>query len=134
MTEEYYTGQTFTGEYPPEAAEFCNNSGLYHIEEIETLEDGTRQFQIVENPTPTEEEIAERINNLSMTALDFITGLKMFGLTLETINSYLEANLELKMQLTYCNNVYCYVVKQLCPLTVGDFTLTEKNGRSTISL
>ncbi|MCD7780713.1 MAG: hypothetical protein LUH05_08605 [Candidatus Gastranaerophilales bacterium] len=123
---DYELNQVFTGMYPIEAAEFCNNSGLYHIEEIEALEDGTRQFQIVENPTPTEEEIAERINNLSMTALDFITGLKMFGLSLETINSYLEANLELKMQLTYCNNVYCYVVKQLCPLTVGDFTLTEK--------
>ncbi len=48
------------------------------------------------------------------------------GLSLETINNYLENNLKLKMQLTYCQNVYCYVVKQLCPLTVGDFILTEK--------
>ncbi len=61
-----------------------------------------------------------------MTVLYFITGLQLFGLTLETINEYLENNLELKMQLTYWQNVYCYVVKALCPLTVGDFTLTEK--------
>ncbi len=67
----------------------------------------------------------ERVNNLTMTALDFITGLNTLGLSLETINEYLESNLELKMQLTYCQNVYCSVVKELCPLTVGDFTLTE---------
>ncbi len=73
MTEEYYTGQTFTGEYPPEAAEFCNNSGLYHIEEIETIEDGTRQFQIVENPIQTEEDKEEQFNNeFFLTSLGYI--------------------------------------------------------------
>ena len=28
------------------------------------------------------------------------------------------------MQLTYCQNVYCGVVKALMPVTVGDITIT----------
>ena len=59
-----------------------------------------------------------------MTALDFIGVLQGFGLTLEQINAYLESNLAVKMQLTYCQNVYCGVVKQLMPITVGDVTIT----------
>jgi len=51
--------QIFTGEYPPEAAEWCNNSGTYHIEEI-APENSQRRFQIVENPQPTSEEQAEQ--------------------------------------------------------------------------
>lgn len=66
----------------------------------------------------------ERINNLTMTALDFIGVLQSFGLTLEQINAYLESNLAVKMQLTYCQNVYCGVAKQLMPVTVGDITIT----------
>lgn len=68
----------------------------------------------------------ERINNLTMTALDFITFLQQAGLTLQQINGYLEANLDVKMQLTYCQNVYCGVVKQLMPITVGDITITSE--------
>ena len=66
----------------------------------------------------------ERLNMLSMTALDFIKALQSFGLTLEQINAYLEANLAVKMQLTYCQNVYCGIVKALMPVTVGDITIT----------
>ena len=66
----------------------------------------------------------ERVNMLSMTALDFIKALQSFGLTLEQINAYLESNLAVKMQLTYCQNVYCGVVKALMPVTVGDITIT----------
>lgn len=49
----------FADDYPPEAAQWCNDSGAHHIEEIEAL-DGHRRFQIVENPQPTAEKIAER--------------------------------------------------------------------------
>lgn len=49
--------QIFIGEYPPEAAEWCNDSGTYHIEEI-APENNHRRFQIVENPQPTPEELA----------------------------------------------------------------------------
>ena len=51
--------QIFVGEYPPEAAQWCNDSGTYHIEEIEA-HDGHRRFQIVEGPQPTPEELAEQ--------------------------------------------------------------------------
>jgi len=51
--------QIFVDEYPPEAAQWCNDSGTYHIEEI-GAHDGHRRFQIVENPQPTSEELAEQ--------------------------------------------------------------------------
>lgn len=73
-----------------------------------------------------EEEERQRIANLTMTALDFIGVLQELGLTLVQINEYLEEHLELKMQLTYCQNVYCGVVCQLCPLTVDGITLTKE--------
>lgn len=76
----------------------------------------------------TDEEKAqleqERIDKLTMTALDFIGVLQSFGLTLEQINAYLEANLAVKMQLTYCQNVYCGVAKSLMPITFDDVTIT----------
>lgn len=55
--------QIFIGEYPPEAAEWCNNSGMYYIKEI-APENGHRRFQIVAIPEPTPEELAqqERMN------------------------------------------------------------------------
>lgn len=49
---EFYIGQVFEGEYPPEAAVWCNE-GNGIIEEIETV-DGVRRFQIMELPPPPE--------------------------------------------------------------------------------
>ena len=48
-------GQKFNGEYPPEAAEWCNNNNA-HIDE--TTKDGAveRTFEIVVNQPPTVEE------------------------------------------------------------------------------
>lgn len=83
---------------------------------------------VVENPNYDEivrQKEQDRINNLTMTALDFIGVLQSLGLTLEQINAYLEANLTLKMQLTYCQNVYCGVVRQLLPLEVEGITITD---------
>ena len=71
-----------------------------------------------------EKEEQERVNNLTMTALDFIGVLQSFGLTLEQINTYLESNLPVKMQLTYCQNVYCGVAKALMPITYEGITIT----------
>lgn len=42
-----------------ERANFCNENG-YYIEEIEPLEDGTRQFQIKEPTKPNIEELKSR--------------------------------------------------------------------------
>ena len=48
--------QIFTGEYPPEAAAWCNQRGDCYITELDTAADGTRRFQIVAIPEPTEAE------------------------------------------------------------------------------
>ena len=77
-------------------------------------------------PEEKEEIEQERINNLKMTALDFIGVLQSFRLTLEQINTYLENNLSVKMQLTYCQNVYCGVAKSLMPIEYEGVTITAK--------
>lgn len=59
MKEEFYIGQIFEKEYPPESAIWCNEQQTCHIEEIEPQK-VTRRFQIVANPEPTEEEIKQR--------------------------------------------------------------------------
>lgn len=56
----YQIGQIFAGDYPPEAAVFCNDSGKAYIKEIEPVE-GVRRFQIVAVPEPTNEEVAEQV-------------------------------------------------------------------------
>lgn len=72
------------------------------------------------------EQEQERINNLTMTPLDFIKVLEGFGLTLEQINNFLESNLNIKMQLTYCNSVYCGVVKGFLPIEIEGKTITPE--------
>lgn len=121
---DYYIGQIFTEMYPPEAAAWCNEHNCY-IEEIEP-ENEVRRFEILAVPELTPEERQEIINNLTMTPLDFIGVLMNFGLTLEQINAFLESNLNIKMQLTYCNLVYCGVAKQFLPITVEGIEITER--------
>lgn len=76
--------------------------------------------------TKKQEEEAMKINLLTMTPLDFIKVLEQAGLTLEQINTFLDNNLEIKTQLQYCSNVYCGVVKQFLPITVGNITITNE--------
>lgn len=45
-------------------------------------------------------------------------------MTSEQIKTYLDANIDLDMQLKYCQNVYCGVAKALMPITLGDITIT----------
>lgn len=52
--------QIFVDEYPPEAAEWCNQNGDCYITEIEAAADGSRRFQIVAIPESTPEELAEQ--------------------------------------------------------------------------
>ncbi len=61
MSEEFYIGQIFEGEYPPEAACYCNDHGDRYIEEIEPTAEGVRRFEIKAVPEPTTEEIAAGI-------------------------------------------------------------------------
>lgn len=73
-----------------------------------------------------QQEEAERVGELTMTALDFITFLRQCGLTLEQIRAYLSTNIELDTQLTYCQNVYCKVARAIMPITLGDITITAE--------
>ena len=94
-----------------------NNSDMY------IWQDG----ELVVNPNYEAEQAAkeeERVNKLTMTALDFINVLKSAGFTDEQIESYLSSNLSVKHQLQFCQNVYCGVAKSLMPITVGDITIT----------
>ena len=59
MTEEFYIGQIFENEYPPEAAGWCNERGDCHITEMENNDD-IRRFKIVENPQPGAKELKAR--------------------------------------------------------------------------
>ena len=79
----------------------------------------------------TQEEIVkeqeDRINHLTCTALDLITFIKSLGLTDEQVLAYLQANPSIQLQLTLCQNVFCGVVRQLCPLKISDtVTLTDE--------
>lgn len=85
--------------------------------------------EIIVNPNyenDKQERESERIGELTMTALDFITFLRQCGLTLEQIKAYLDNNLELDTQLKYCQNVYCKVARAIMPITLGDITITAE--------
>lgn len=69
----------------------------------------------------------DKINHLIMTALDFVTYIKKAGVSDEIILQYLQSNPSVQLQLTLCQNVYCGVVRQLCPLKISDtVTLTDE--------
>ena len=53
--DEFYIGQIFSGDYPEEAAKWCNANGAT-ITEQEPV-NGVRQFAIVEIPPPPETKI-----------------------------------------------------------------------------
>lgn len=57
--ETFEVGQIFKIAYSPYAAQLCNETQQYLIEEIEPDEDGLPQFKLVKKPEPTAEEIAE---------------------------------------------------------------------------
>ena len=109
--------------------DFYKSIGMVELD-VEQSEKDNQWYLATQCPhyTPEEKEEMERerINNLTMTALDFIGVLQSFGLTLEQINAYLESNLPVKMQLTYCQNVYCGVAKALMPITYEGITITAE--------
>ena len=105
--------------------ELIQDIGAYVIVEQTDVD-----YQLYNGEYHTPEEIqaleTERVNNLSMTPLDFIKALEHIGLTLEQINNFLDDNLEIKTQLTYCNNVYCGVVKSFLPKTINGIEITSE--------
>lgn len=62
MSHNFYIGQIFEESYPPEAADFCNNSqgtaDACYIKELEPM-NRKRMFKIVPNDPPSKEELAQ---------------------------------------------------------------------------
>ena len=96
----------------------------------DTIEETSEKLQLVNGKYITEKEAEQieqdRINTLTMTALDFIGVLKSAGLTSQQIEDYLNSHLDVKHQLQYCQNVYCGIVRQLVPLEVEGITITDE--------
>ena len=94
------------------------------IEETETA------YELHGGSYLTKEEVAkleqEKINHLICTALDLVNFIKQAGLTDAEVLQFLKANPSLQLQLTLCKDVYCGVVRQLCPLKITEtLTLTD---------
>ena len=112
----------------------CTGEDTFSIEITEEVYKNLDHYiysngEIILNPNYEQEQAqkeAERIGELTMTALDFITFLRQCGLTLEQIRAYLDSNIELDTQLKYCQNVYCKVAKSVMPITVGNITITAE--------
>ena len=100
--------------------------------EIQEVEEGyviyNSELMTVEEMTEKEaQKERERLNHLTCTALDIVTLIKTLGLTDAEIVQFLNANPSLRLQLTLCKDVYCGVVRQLCPLKISDtVTLTDE--------
>lgn len=71
-------------------------------------------------PEEVFQEEQDKINHLTMTALDFVTYIKKAGVSEEIILQYLQTNPSIQLQLTLCQNVYCGVVRQLCPIKITE--------------
>ena len=99
------------------------DEALFALEDNEIMVDGEPQI----NPDYEEKQRQaeeERVNNLTMTALDFLKVLYSIGLTREQVHNYLDEHPDLDEQLKYCQNVWCGVVKQLCPIVIGETEIT----------
>ena len=94
------------------------SSDVQNIEVSEEIYNNAKQYgdnyyiydngEIVLNPNYEQEQAekeAQRVGELTMTALDFITFLRQCGLTLKQIRAYLDSNIELDTQLKYCQNI-----------------------------
>lgn len=105
-------------------------NGVYLRKDIQEVEravgEDVERYYVYQEAFLTNEEYAiySNTDKLTMTALDFIKVLKSLGITSEQIHNFLDTHEDLKDELTFCQNVYCGVVKQLCPLTVGNTTIT----------
>lgn len=95
-----------------------------------SIEETDKDYVLYEGSFLTKEEIVkleqEKINHLTCTALDLATFIKQAGLTDAEVLQFLNANPSLQLQLTLCKDVYCGVVRQLCPLKITEtLSLTD---------
>ena len=79
-----------------------------------TIEESNIDYILYNGSYLTPEEVAlkeqDKINRLTMTALDFVTYIKKAGVSDEVILQYLQANPSVQLQLTLCQ---MYIVELL---------------------
>lgn len=102
-----------------------NEDCIFSLEKDEIVQNG----KIVKDPefeAKQEIERQKQLNMLTMTALDFITVLNQAGFTIQDRQQYFAKHPEVQEQLMYCQNVYCGIVRQLCPITINNKTVTDE--------
>ena len=103
--------------------EFYESIGMVEVD-VQQSDIDNAWYLAEKCPMKTDEEKAkeeqDKINHLTMTALDFVTYIKKAGVSDEIILQYLQANPSVQLQLTLCQNVYCGVVRQLCPIKITE--------------
>ena len=117
-------------EYPELIDMTSSPDGVYlrkNVVELPQEEESPKLYEYDEAYLTKEEyAIYSNVDNLTMTALDFVKVLESAGVSINDIYSYLDSHLEVKAQLTFCQNVYCGVVKQLLPIELGSVTITDE--------
>lgn len=68
MSEEFYIGQIFDGDYPPDAAVWCDDNNAA-IDELEPINE-VRRFIINAVPEETAEQRRQRIDAMTLTPSD----------------------------------------------------------------
>ena len=104
------------------------------IEFIKEIGDIPEGWQLITNKQAQDIEEQKRVDNLTMTALDFINTIKQLGLTDEQVETYLNNNLAIKHQLQFCQNVYCGVAKSLMPIEFDNLTITAEMVETVFKL
>lgn len=109
--------------------EFYKSIGMVELD-VQQSDIDNRYYLIDKCPMKSDEqkfkEEQDKINHLIMTALDFVNYIKKAGVSDEVILQYLQANPSVQLQLTLCQNVYCGVARQLCPIKITEtLTLTD---------
>lgn len=114
---DFYIEKVFEGEYPPEAAVWCNERGDCYIEEIEPL-DGVRRFQIVAVLKPTDEDVAvqvraERDMKIAETDYYMMPDYPADPETLEVVKNYRKALRDITLQSGFPRDVEWPVVPKV---------------------
>jgi hypothetical protein len=121
---EFEIGQIFEGEYPPEAAFWCNDCGDRYIKEIEP-QNGVLRFQIVAVPEPTDDDLAsqvraERDMKIAETDYYMMPDYPADPETLEVVKNYRKALRDITLQSGFPRDVEWPVVpKVFCEDTEG---------------
>lgn len=121
---EFEIGQIFEGEYPPEAAFWCNDCGDRYIKEIEP-QNGVLRFQIVAVPEPTDDNLASQVRaerNMKIAETDYymMPDYPADPETLEVVKNYRKALRDITLQSGFPRDVEWPVVpKVFCEDTEG---------------